>query len=334
MAENIGEDKGYYTMSPNQPLLHQNSQPNQTNYIEEYRAEQDKRNGCCYFSNNFYLTVSFAFVFTVICIFQILFLIMFGYILPTCACSDFWIHLYVLPTNVKLIYTVLILYLCCFSILGFLCLRGLLCEVKQKVIPFMVILTFTEIALIIGGVVGVVKGSEALKEKLDEVELNEDTIKSMLGIVFVEKYADSFASLFTLSTVGFKGIDQEKLIQEIVRPEAIVQMEAVKRMAIFSGAAIGAGFQLLVISTIFLLIKVIQRMGEFEKFLETNRPTPTVPTVMEQGSTYKVYPTVSPTGNYARHYNGSTNKVNYAGSIASKNDEVLIIPGKSGIVEE
>ena len=147
-------------MSPNQPLLNPNQTP-----IEEYQVQQKTKTGCCYFSNNFYLTVSFAFVFAVICIFQvnrllltgwligsiqILFVILFGYMIPTCGCSDFWKHLLVLPTNMKLIYTILILYLFSFSILGFMCLRGLLCEVKQKVIPFLVILSFTEIALVLG----------------------------------------------------------------------------------------------------------------------------------------------------------------------------------------
>lgn len=328
MTDNIGEDRGYVTMSPNQPLLHPNQSP-----IEEYQVQQKTKTGCCYFSNNFYLTVSFAFVFAVICIFQILFVILFGYMIPTCGCSDFWKHLLVLPTNMKLIYTILILYLFSFSILGFMCLRGLLCEVKQKVIPFLVILSFTEIALVLGVIIGVTKGSEAFKAKMEEVEITEDFIEETFNMFVYEKYAKAFASMFTISNIGFNGINAEEIINEVFREEVIVQMDAIKTMVIFSGAVIGAGFQMLLLSTIFLLIKVVHRMSEFEKFLIESRMVPVA--ANGQGSTYKLYPTPSPNGNNGIYRpTGSVNKnMNYAGSIASKNEEVLIIPGKSGIVE-
>ena len=54
---------------------------------------------------------------------QTVFLFVLGYILPTCFCSDFWRHLNVLSPNAKLIYSVLVIFLSIFTILGFICLR-------------------------------------------------------------------------------------------------------------------------------------------------------------------------------------------------------------------
>ena len=133
--------------------------------------------GCCHFSNNFYLTAAFGLVFSIICVFQVrteyfsmgnvlkssktiqtFFFLVFGYILPTCFCGDFWIHLLSLSTNVKLIYFTVFLYLAAFTILGFICLRGLMMEEKRKIIPFMVILIVTQVSIVIGGIVGAIKG--------------------------------------------------------------------------------------------------------------------------------------------------------------------------------
>ena len=63
--------------------------------------------------------------FSSICLFiiQTVFLFVLGYILPTCFCSDFWRHLNVLSPNAKLIYSVLVIFLSIFTILGFICLR-------------------------------------------------------------------------------------------------------------------------------------------------------------------------------------------------------------------
>ena len=123
------------------------------------------------------------------------------------------------------------------------------------------------------------KGSEAFKAKMEEVEITEDFIEETFNMFVYEKYAKAFASMFTISNIGFNGINAEEIINEVFREEVrlsfiglsitiikvIVQMDAIKTMVIFSSAVIGAGFQMLIASTIFLLIKVVHRMSEFEK---------------------------------------------------------------------
>ena len=73
-------------------------------------------------------------------------------------CGDFWVHLLALSTNVKLIYFTVVLYMTAFTVMGVICLRGLVVESKRKIIPFLFILVVTELAIVVGGVVGAIKG--------------------------------------------------------------------------------------------------------------------------------------------------------------------------------
>ena len=45
-----------------------------------------------------------------------------------------------------------------FTVMGVICLRGLVVESKRKIVPFLVILVVTELAIVIGGGVGAIKG--------------------------------------------------------------------------------------------------------------------------------------------------------------------------------
>ena len=67
-------------------------------------------------------------------------------------------HLLALSTNVKLIYFTVVLFMTAFTVMGVICLRGLVVESKRKIVPFLVILVVTELAIVIGGGVGAIKG--------------------------------------------------------------------------------------------------------------------------------------------------------------------------------
>jgi len=232
------------------------------------RHEQDvEGDGCCHFSNNFYLTAAFGFVFSVICVFQTFFFLVFGYILPTCACSGFWAHLLALSTNVKLVYFTVLLYLLAFTVFGFICLRGLLLEKKRKIIPFLVILIITQITIIIGAIVGAVKGGEAYENMQNQ---NKDDIFDMLRMVMKEKYVKFVSSAMDLAeaTLNEDAINFKAVTEEVFHPEVLVQADAVKQMMIFTSAMVGLGMNLLIIFSIVLLFKVVQRMNTFERFMQ------------------------------------------------------------------
>merc|ERR1712131_363048 len=116
-------------MNPNQPLISSNrpvASPHSPVPVAPMvvpTPDTPESTSCCHFSNNFYLTAAFGFTLSIICVFQTVFLFVLGYILPTCFCSDFWRHLNVLSPNAKLIYSVLVIFLSIFTILGFICLR-------------------------------------------------------------------------------------------------------------------------------------------------------------------------------------------------------------------
>lgn len=228
--------------------------------------------GCCHFSNNFYLTAAWGFVFAVLCVFQIFMFLTFGYILPTCFCQGFWAHLLALSTNMKLVYVCAILYLTCFTVLGFVCLNGLLQEKKKSITPFLFMLIVTEILIVVGGIVGGVKGTQLYQEKTSN-KTNEEISQEMfdlLGLILKKDFVDYIETTLKVIKIGeMDHVNIPALMNHVFLPEFLVQLEAIKQMMMFSGALVGFGINMLLICTVALLLKVIQRMNKFQKFLET-----------------------------------------------------------------
>jgi len=264
--------------------------------------------GCCHFSNNFYLTAAFGLVFSIICVFQTFFFLVFGYILPTCFCGDFWIHLLSLSTNVKLIYFTVFLYLAAFTILGFICLRGLMMEEKRKIIPFMVILIVTQVSIVIGGIVGAIKGGQAFEEAM--ANQTKDDIFEMLGMVFKEKFVKFIETAIELQEIVLTddALNIDALLEAIFHPQVLVQADAVKQMMIFTSVMVGLGMNLIIIGSIFLLFKVIQRMNKFEQYIEEQPQVyASSPQYLQpDNKDYQYYPTNQ---NYTQHpANGTLSK--------------------------
>lgn len=230
--------------------------------------------GCCHFSNNFYLTAAFGVVFAIICVFQTFGFLVFGYILPTCMCADFWGHLLALSTNVKLIYFTVVLYMTAFTVMGVICLRGLVMETKRKIIPFLIILVITELVIVIGGVVGTVKGSQALEEAMAN-QTKEDMFE-MLTLVFKEKFVKFIETAIELQEVVLNddALDLHALADAVFHQEVLDQADAVRQMMMFTSAMIGLGINALNIGAILLLVKVIQRMNKFEQYIEQSKRVP------------------------------------------------------------
>jgi len=230
--------------------------------------------GCFHFSNNFYLTAAFGAVFAIICVFQTFGFLVFGYILPTCLCSDFWVHLLALSTNVKLIYFTVVLFMTAFTVMGVICLRGLVVESKRKIVPFLVILVVTELAIVIGGGVGAIKGSQALEEAMAN-QTKEDMFE-MLALIFKEKFVKFIETAIELQEVVLNddALDLHALANAVFNPEVLVQADAVQQMMIFTSAMIGLGINVLIVGAIFLLVKVIQRMNKFEQYMVEAKSVP------------------------------------------------------------
>jgi len=246
-----------------------NQQPSTTHHERDVAGE-----GCCHFSNNFYLTAAFGAVFAIICVFQTFGFLVFGYILPTCMCGDFWVHLLALSTNVKLIYFTVVLYMTAFTVMGVICLRGLVVESKRKIIPFLFILVVTELAIVVGGVVGAIKGSQALEEAMAN-QTKEDMFE-MLTLVFKEKFVKFLETAIELqeAVLNDDALDLHALADAVFHPEVLVQADAVKQMMMFTSAMIGLGINALNIGAILMLVKVIQRMNNFEQYMEEAKSVP------------------------------------------------------------
>lgn len=171
--------------------------------VSEQKVVQDARGkGCCHMSNNFYLTLTFGVVFTNVCIFmvrnaktrnQILtfilkasFLVLLTYSFPSCfACETGWAHLSLLTINQKIILYGALVYLLCYVIMGVVCLRGLLTERRQMIIPFFFVLVVTELAIVTFGILTVVYGPSLVENRKQELEqATMDDMYVMLGSVF------------------------------------------------------------------------------------------------------------------------------------------------------
>jgi len=326
------DDKSnYFTMNPNQPLISSNRpvvsphSPVPVAPMVVTAPETQESTSCCHFSNNFYLTAAFGFTLSVICVFQTVFLFVLGYILPTCFCSDFWRHLNVLSPNAKLIYSVLVIFLSIFTILGFICLRGLLVESKQKIMPFLVLLAITQAAIIIGSIVGGVKGTQAFQAQMDNAsaEMAEDFI----DMIFVEKWAKLIKTLIDASDILLPNKEElhiTDLMDDMLKPEVHHQLEAIQQMTVFAGGMLMLGLNILMFGTLFLLVRVIQRMNKFEKFMASQQQHPAY-MVPNGNNYYSPYPSaITPTG-----LDTSRRRSNYAASIASKKREEPFIAAPS-----
>ena len=168
-----------------------------------------------------------------------------------------------------------------FTVMGVICLRGLVMESKRKIIPFLFILLVTELAIIIGGAVGAIKGlffcwntflkcslgSQALEEAMAN-QTKEDMFE-MLTLIFKDKFVKFVQTAMELQEVVLNddALDLHALADAVFHPEVLVQADAVQQMMMFTSAMIGLGINALNIGAILLLLKVVQRMNNFEQVL-------------------------------------------------------------------
>ena len=88
-------------------------------------------------------------------------IVLLSYFLPVClACDHRWEHLAILSLNQKLLIYGTLIYLFTFTVLGIVCLRGLLTESKQRVVPFFFMLVLTELGIIVSTVLIVIHGPQ------------------------------------------------------------------------------------------------------------------------------------------------------------------------------
>lgn len=272
----------------------------------------EEKKGCCFFTNQFYLMTSFGGTLSCVVIFQVLALLLLGFLWPACWCSTFWAHLSLLDTNMKLMYSAALIFILMFGVFGSIAMTGIYNEQRRKVYPFLVMMIVVEIGLFCAAILVFYKFGQ-IRDSI----MNDPAMIAQMGqMVLKPEMYDAMAAMTAPMMLMFNGQepDLKAAMEASLKPEMVTLMDAGERLMKFVTVAALIGLNLLFIATIVCSIKLIGRMAEYERLTAV---TDERPLNMNYGSTYKP---------------GNKQNANYASSITSsrsKNrnrDEELIVP--------
>ena len=113
-----------------------------------------------------------------------------------------------LTINQKVILYGALVYLLCYVIMGLVCLRGLLTERRQMIIPFFFVLVLLELVMLTMGILLVVYGPSFLEERRQELEqVTKEDMYVMLGGIFKPNIVKLIRTMDEIRDVTLDGAD-------------------------------------------------------------------------------------------------------------------------------
>jgi len=227
----------------------------------QIKNPQEEKQGCCHFTNQFYLMTSFAGTLSCVIIFQVLSILLLGFLWPACWCSSFWAHLALLDLNMKLIYFAALIFTLLFGLFGFIALQGIYNEQKSKLYPFIVMLIVSEIALFGGAIYAFFKFGEIKDSMLN----NPAMIAEMTQMVLLEDKYEAMVNLMAafgamLPGVELDDLDMKAAMDLMLKPQVVELMDAGERVMKFVTVCSLIGLNALFIGTITVCIKLVGKI--------------------------------------------------------------------------